>query len=165
MKSKDLPGLLINPFTRIAGWQAFGIGLASIVLMGFIGAYNGVAFDGVLDMHVGGDISILNSFLYIGIDMVSLIIVMWITGLIVSRNFRFVDILGTITLAKAPFLILAIAGYFVISPDTSEILKNPYIIFKSISLIVLLLLSLPVIIWNIVLIYNAFKISCDVKGN
>jgi len=164
MKNKNIFGFLINPFIRIAGWQSFGLGLVFIALMGFLGAYSDIAYDGVIDMHMI-DISLLQSFLYLGIDLVCLVVVMWITGLIVSKNFRFIDILGTMTLAKAPFLIMAIAGFFTTAPDMSEIYKDPYVVFQSVSFIIFMVLSLPVMIWNITLMYNAFKISCDVKGS
>ena len=164
MKNKNIFGLLINPFSRIAGWQAFGIGLIFVVIMGFLGAYNDIAFDGVIDMHLN-ETSLRLSFLYLITDLVCLIVVMSLTGLIVSKNFRFIDILGTMTLAKAPFLILAIAGFFTTAPNLSEIYKDPYVIFKSMSFIILMVLSLPVIIWSITLMYNALKVSCDVKGS
>src|SRR5659263_219323 len=127
MKNKSLFGLLMNPFTRIAGWQAFGLGLLFILLMGFIGADSGIVFDGVFDMHMF-EITVQQSFLYLAIDIICLVLVMWITGLIVSKNFRFIDILGTMTLAKAPFLLLAIMGYFTTAPDMNEIMKDPYVI-------------------------------------
>lgn len=164
MKSKTIFGLLVNPFTRIAGWHAFGLGLIFIVLMGFFGAINDIAFDGVFDMHMI-DTSVQTSFLYLAIDLVSLILVMWITGLLVSKNFRFIDILGTMTLAKAPFLLLALAGYFATAPDLSEIYKDPYVILQDVPFVILIVLSLPVIIWSIALTYNALKISCDLKGS
>ncbi|MCX6307903.1 MAG: hypothetical protein NTY32_03390 [Bacteroidia bacterium] len=164
MKSKSLFGLLMNPFTRIAGWQAFSLGFIFIVLMGFIGASNGVVFDGVIDMHLF-EITVQQSFLYLAVDLFCLVLVMWITGLIVSKNFRFIDILGTMTLAKAPFLLLAIFGYFTTAPNMSEIIKDPYIILQSTSFVLMMILSVPVMIWSIVLMYNALKISCDLKGS
>lgn len=45
MKNKAI-GLMINPFTRVAGWQAFSLGLVFIILMGIIGTYSNVSFDG-----------------------------------------------------------------------------------------------------------------------
>jgi len=165
MKSKNVFNLLLNPFTRIAGWQSFGLGLAFIVLMGFIGASSDVSFDGVLDMHMMKDLSLLNSFLYLAIDLVCLVVVMWIAGLTLSKGFRFVDILGTMTLAKAPLLILAIAGLFTTVPDLSQLLKNPDVIFQSVSFLVLIILSIPVMIWSVVLMYHALKVSCGVTGN
>lgn len=164
MKSKEFYGLMFNPFTRIAGLQAFGLGLLLLLLTGFIGSYSKVSFDGVLDMHAGAEISLVKSFSFLAIDIISLVLVMWVTGLIISKGFRFVDILGTMTLAKAPYIILAVAGYFCTVPDTKEILNNPFIVFQSVSFILLIILSLPVTIWSITLMYNGFKISCDVKG-
>jgi hypothetical protein len=53
--------MLINPFTRIAGWQAFGLGMIGLILMGIMSSINGTAFDGVLDMHMK-EITLLQSF-------------------------------------------------------------------------------------------------------
>lgn len=165
MKNKDFWGLMLNPFTRIAGLQAFGLGLVFVILMGIIGTYGNVSFDGAIDMHLAKQMTFTYSFSLLAIDITCVVLVMWIAGLIISKNFRFVDILGTMTLAKAPFITLAIVGYFTKTPDLNLISTNPYAIFNSVSFIALMVLSLPVIIWNIVLMINAFKISCDVKGS
>jgi len=90
---------------------------------------------------------------------------MWVTGLIVSKNFRFIDILGTMTLAKAPFLLLAIFGYFTTAPDMNAIMKDPYVILQSTSFVIMMILTLPVMVWSITLMFNALKISCDLKGS
>lgn len=89
MKSKSIFGLLMNPFTRIAGWQAFGLGLIFILLMGF----------------------------------------------------------------------------FPTAPDMSGIFKDPYVILQSASFVIMMVLSLPVMVWSIMLIYKALKVSCDLKGS
>jgi flagellar biosynthesis protein FliQ len=90
---------------------------------------------------------------------------MWITGLIISKKFRFIDILGTMTLAKFPYIILAIIGFFVEIPDMSNLMHDPYSVFQSVPFDILLALSLPVTIWYIILIYNAFRVSCDISGS
>lgn len=165
MKSNGFFGFMFNPFTRIAGWQAVGFGLVFVLLTGVIGTFSNVSFDGVIDMHLSNQLTFFQSFSYLAIDMISLVLVMSITGLFISKGFRFVDILGTMILAKSPYIILAIAGYFSKSPDVTEILKNPYVIFQSVSFLIIMLLSLPVTIWSIALMYNALKISCGVKGS
>jgi hypothetical protein len=164
MKNKGVFSMLMNPFTRIAGWQAFGIGMIGIILMGIMGSMNGTAFDGVLDMHMK-EITLIQSFEYLLISLACLVLVMWITGLIISKKFRFIDILGTMTLAKFPYIILAIAGFFAEIPDMSNVMSDPYSVFMNIPFDILLALSLPVTIWNIILIYNAFRVSCDVSGS
>lgn len=164
MKNKSVLGLLLNPFTRIAGWQALGLGLVFIVSMALVGASSGVAFDGVFDMHLFEN-SVQQAFVFQAISLLSLVLVMWIVGLIVSKNFRFIDLLGTMALAKAPFILLAVFGYFVTAPDLTQIMNDPYVIFQNASFVVLLVLSVPVMLWSIILTFNALKVSCDLKGN
>jgi len=156
---------MINPFTRIAGWQAFGLGLVFVIFMGIIGSYSNVSFNGALDVHFVQHMTLISSFSLLAIDIISLVLVMWIAGLILSKGFRFIDILGTMTLAKAPLIIIAFAGYFNHSIDQNKIPEHPLEMFQSISFIVLIILSIFITIWNVTLIYNAFRISCDVKGS
>lgn len=163
MKSKSF-NMLFNPYIRIAGWQALAIGLIFMALTGILGAYSDVAFDGVLDMHLF-EITLTQSFAYLGLGLFSLVLVMWIVGLLLSKDFRFIDILGTMTLAKAPFLILSIAGFFTTAPKLENIMSNPYLVFQNVSFMIMLFLSTVVIIWNIILMHNALKTSCNIKGN
>jgi hypothetical protein len=165
MKSKYIFSLMLNPFTRIAGWQAFGIGLVFVLITGITGTFSNVAFDGVIDMHLVQKLTVAQSFQFLTIDLISVVAIMTLTGFIISKGFRIIDILGTLTLSRAPLIIFAIAGFFTISPDKNEILKNPYIIFQSVSFIIVSILSIPVLIWNIILMFNALKISCGIKGN
>ena len=165
MKSKEFFELIFNPFTRIAGWQAFWLGLVFLILSGVIGGFGNVIFDGVIDSHLVKEETMLQSFGYLGISMLTLVLVMWIAGLIISKGFRFIDILGTMTLSKAPFILLAIVGFFTKMPDTNEIMKNPMVILSSTSFLLMMILSVPVLVWSITLMYNALKISCGTKGS
>jgi len=165
MKSKEIFSFMMNPFTRIAGWQAFGIGILFVIVTGVIGTFGHVAFDGVIDMHFTRELTLLNSFAYLAIDLLSVSFIMIITGFIISKSFRIIDILGTMTLSRAPLIILAFAGCFTVSPDINEIMKDPYVVFQSVSFIIFSILSFPVIIWSIILMFNALKISCGVKGS
>ena len=165
MKNKDIFSFMFNPFTRIAGWQAFGLGLVFVVFMGVIGTYSNVSFNGALDAHFVQHMTFSSSFTLLAIDLSSLVLVMWITGLILSKVFRFIDILGTMTLAKAPLLIIAFAGYFNKTIFQNTMPANPLEMFQSVTFLVIMIISLFSMIWSIALMYNAFKISCDVKGS
>lgn len=164
MKSNQFFRLLFNPFTRIAGLQAFGLGLIFVILTGITGIYNNVYFDGVLDMHIASDAAFSSSVFCIGISLVSLVMVMWVAGLITSKGIRFIDVLGTMTLSKAPSLLMTIAGFFTSAPNIDEIMSNPYSVFQSVSFIIVTLLMIPITIWIVVLMYNAFKVSSGLKG-
>ena len=164
MKSKDIFTLMINPFTRIAGLQAFGLGIVFITLMGVIGSYSNVIFDGTIDLHISNQMSLVRSFSYLGIDIFCLVITMWISSLLVSKNFRFVDILGTMTLSKAPLLIFVVAALFVTTPNMQEIAIHPMEILHYKSFLAISILLLPLLVWNFTLMVNALKVSCDLKG-
>jgi hypothetical protein len=68
------------------------------------------------------------------------------------------------TLARAPFLILAVLSLFAISPDVEQVLQNPMIVLDYPSFLVLGVISVPIIVWYIALMYNALKVSTGTKG-
>jgi hypothetical protein len=67
-------------------------------------------------------------------------------------------------LSRAPFLLIALASFFVKVPDLSGIMQDPFVIFDSISFIIILILTFPIIIWSVTLMYNAYKISTGASG-
>ena len=164
MKTNEFGSLIFNPFKRIAGWEAFGIGLVIVVLTTFTGNFAGIYFDGVIDMHFAETFDSLKSWLMIPVNIISISVIMWLAGITVSKNFRFIDILGTMTLSRAPFLLIALASFFVKAPDLSGIMQDPFVIFDSISFIIILIFTFPIIIWSVTLLYNAYKISTGASG-
>ncbi|MBN2765199.1 MAG: hypothetical protein JXR27_02425 [Paludibacteraceae bacterium] len=164
MKTNEFGSLIFNPFKRIAGWEAFGIGLVIVVLTTFTGNFAGIYFDGVIDMHFAETFDSLKSWLMIPVNIISISVIMWLAGITVSKNFRFIDILGTMTLSRAPFLLIALASFFVKVPDLSGIMQDPFVIFDSISFIIILIFTFPIIIWSVTLMYNAYKISTGASG-
>lgn len=164
MKTNEFGSIIFNPFKRIAGWEAFGIGLVIVILTTFTGNFAGIYFDGVIDMHFAENFDSLKSWLMIPVNIISISVIMWLAGITVSKNFRFIDILGTMTLSRAPFLLIALASFFVKVPDLSGIMQDPFVIFDSISFIIILILTFPIIIWSVTLMYNAYKISTGASG-
>ena len=164
MKTNEFGSLIFNPFKRIAGWDAFGVGLVIVVLTTFTGNFAGIYFDGVIDMHFAENFDSLKSWLMIPVNIISISVIMWLAGITVSKNFRFIDILGTMTLSRAPFLLIALASFFVKVPDLSGIMQDPFVIFDSISFIIILIFTFPIIIWSVTLMYNAYKISTGASG-
>ncbi len=156
---------LFNPFRRIAGYEAFFVGLFIAVLTSIIAALSKTAFDGVLDMHLSNDLSIGKSLIFLLINIVSLVTVMYFAGLTIAKGFRFADMLGTLTLARFPLIFIALAGFMAEAPDLNEILSNPLIIFQNTGFILMMIISLPILIWVIVLKFRAFKTTTGASGN
>jgi hypothetical protein len=147
---------LINPFERIAGWQALVIGVAVMALTAVVGQINHVAFDGALDVHVGATFSLSASFAMQAIDFLALFLTMWLAGVCFSKTKpRAIDIAGTMALARVPMLLLAIVCFLPIAPaNLSDIPR----------IIVFMIVYLFFAIWMIALMYNAYSVSCHLKG-
>ena len=166
MNFKNISQFLINPFTRIAGWQAFGVGVVFLVLMGVVGTFSGVCFDGALDVHFTTKSNFCDSFLFLAVDIVCVTLFMWLGAVIFSKNVRLIDLLGTMTLSKAPLLIVTFAGFLIskntllaIEENPLAVLGMPAFIYFSVAVMV------PFFIWTIALMYNAFKVSSGIKGD
>lgn len=157
--------IIWNPFTRIAGWQAFIFGILIVIVSGVIGKYGNLLFDGVIDAHFyDKDLTFTQVFYVLSIDLISLFVTMTIGALILTKKFRIIDILGTMTLARAPLLLLTIFALFVNQPATEEIIRNPLIILSYPMFLVFILITIPIMVWFIALMYNAFKVSTGTKG-
>ncbi len=162
---KNNVSLLWNPFTRIAGWQAFWVGLAVAVIAAYLASCGKLAFDGVLDAHFVDTLPFAESLLMLCINLVSISAVMYFAALILTSNFRFQDILGTFTLSRAPYLLLAAISLFVSYPSAEEIIANPLIVVSNPSFLLFILLSAPILVWQVALMYHAFRVSLGVSGS
>ncbi|HHU96252.1 MAG: hypothetical protein QM237_02980 [Bacteroidota bacterium] len=156
--------LIWNPFTRVAGWQAFWVGIVIVVVSALLAGYGNLLFDGAIDAHFGDKVGIDMSLLVTGISLFSVVLAMYVAALIISKSVRFIDILGTMTLARAPFLLLAIISPFVSFPAVDQLLQNPMVILNYPLFLLFGIISLPIIIWYIALMYNGFKVSTGAKG-
>lgn len=156
--------ILFNPFIRIAGWQAFAIGFPIAIITSIVAVYSHLAFDGLLDAHSINNIDIKTSLILLLINVVSGIFIMYLAALIISKKTRFIDILGTMTFARAPFILAALAGFFVTPVAANEIMKNPMIVLSQSGFIPFTILLILASIWMIVLTFNAFKTSTGGKG-
>lgn len=164
MKSKEFFYLFLNPFEKIAGWQAFLVGSVFVLLSAIVSKFSYVALDGVLDIHLVKELTFEKSLMMQLLSIISLFVVMFVAGLLFSKRFRWIDILGTMTFSKIPFFIATLAGLFVHIPEASQLMKNPFVILEDISFLLFLLLTVFVVIWSIVLMVQALKVSCNLKG-
>ena len=146
----------INPFEKIAGGKALFIGLIMMAATSFAGSIAGVAFDGVVDVHL-----YFHSFLYgITVQVVSwivLVLISWIAAKAVrAGQFRLVDLAGTLAFAEMPFFFLAFTGFvpaFRRIADLSSINLSAIFLF---ALVTLVFIGLS-LYW----MYRAFAVSTN----
>jgi hypothetical protein len=148
--------LILNPFQRIAGWEALLVGVAAMALTAVIGKLNNVIFDGVIDVHFMAVFGYSAAFAMQAVNLFALFLTMWLAGICFSKSkLRAIDIAGTMALAHAPMLLLAIVFFLPIAPES--LYDIPRLIISG---IITILFS----IWTIVLMYNAYSVSCHLKG-
>ena len=147
---------IYNPFEKIAGGQALFLGIVIMALTAVVGKFSHVAFSGVLNINPWATFDLSTYFAIQAVNFVVLFLTMWLAGVIFSKTkLRAIDVAGTMALALSPMLLLAIICFLPIVP------ASPYDITR---IIVFFFISIPFIIWMIALMYNAYSVSCNLKG-
>lgn len=147
---------VLNPFQRIAGWRALLVGVAVMALTAVFGKLNHIAFDGVLDVHPWTVPNSSMAFAIQAVNFLVLFLTMWLSGVCFSKSkLRAVDIAGTMALSRLPMLLLAIICFLPIMPQSQYDIPR---------LVVFLLVIIPITVWMIILMYNAYTVSCNLKG-
>jgi hypothetical protein len=165
---------LFNPFRFIAGFKALLMGLAIILISGFVGSFSNTHFDGVLDVHTGLESPLWFFFAEGLIDWGCMVIPLFFFGLIVSRSaFRMIDVLGTQALARWPYLITAVvmlpdANQRVIAYVMSKLIQAaPAAAINSADVLIFgfaMFVVVLTVIWMVALMYRAYAVSCNIKG-
>lgn len=164
--------LLFNPFLKIAGVKALVVGLIFVIISSLFAFYFQTHFDGVLDVHYGEIKLWWIPFVENGINILSLFLVFYILGAILTRGrLRWIDILGTTVLARFPLVLMPfgnIGGHlqnigesFVKNPSQLSELKVD--VGQITFLICFVILSICIMIWYVALLFNAYKISTNLK--
>jgi hypothetical protein len=149
---------IFNPFTFIAGGQALLTGLLFMGATAIIAYYSNAHFNGVLDAHSGLHEHFAVYILEQLIAWVIPVLIFYLLAFLLSDSrFRFIDIAGTIALARAPMLLIAIMFFAPALQGAKPGHINNMILTLS------CLMLIPVI-WMIALMYNAFTVSFNIKG-
>jgi hypothetical protein len=166
--------LLFNPFVYIAGAPALGYGVAVIVVAGLLGFTSHTHFDGVLDMHSGSPAPFAFFMAEGFIDWLCLALVLLALGKLISKTaFRIIDVLGTQALARWPTILMVLItlppafqryNHVLLEQVKQNPLQLPPLTPDAVYFFASAFLMLPLLVWMIVLMYNAYSVSCNVGG-
>ena len=157
---------LFNPFTYIAGTKALLIGLVVMLATAVIAFFSHAHFDGAIDCHFGATAPFINYLIEPLVDWICLVISLYVIGRVASESsIRFIDMAGTIALARWPLFFTALCGFIPVPPiDVNAPPMQLLTQIMTLPFIIQTLLALPLIVWFIVLLYNAFAVSANMKG-
>lgn len=162
--------LLYNPFERIAGWKSFAIGFPIILISVFVAYDAGCLFWRSTNLTFLEGRGLLESYLWHGLSLLIMCACFYVIGLILAKSIRLQDVLGFVVLARVPYLFMALVSYFLVEEDLMFLLSSlenrnfddmmPLICKISI----MALVSIPVLVWYIALLYNGYRVSTGLKG-
>jgi len=177
MKSNNnLVSILVNPFNMIAGSKSLMLGMVIIFTTSFFAYLFDTHFTGVLDVKYGqSGLKYYNFLLYNIINLITISLLIYLSGLIISKSsIRFIDVIGTQSLARFPLIITPFFnsgslmekfGLLIMQKYLSNSNEVEIFVYQWILIICFLFLIVIAIIWMIALMYNAYRVSCNVKGN
>lgn len=167
--------LLINPYQKIAGISALGVGVGIILIISYFGAMAKIYFPGLL--------GILNSSMMknpaIGTDFLFLLYqnaVIWLVLTLLfiiaakicqQKSIRIIDFMGTVALSRFPYLLLTgfLAMMRVVDPRFMDVGMENGLQLKP-SLLAITFSSVVIIcaVWHIVTYFYALKESSGLSG-
>jgi len=150
------------------GWGSL-ILISSAIIASLINA----RFMGILNLH-SGDTSLVQAIVDIFVNVTFMVLPLWFCGKLLSKtNFRMLDLLGTQMLARWPLQMSGLAiGSLPIMQELSSRFINmePREVLDTLSaveittLIVVGFLVLAINVWTITLMFNSYRISCNLVG-
>ena len=154
---------LFNPYKKIAGAKSLIIGFGFALVTLIIAPISHAAFDGVLDFH---RTHFENYWVYAALYFISwviIVLVFGLAGLLFSKSqFRWIDILGTTLLAKAPLLIVSIISFYSLEIQSEDI--NNILSLLTLTNIIAAIIIILCTIWMVALLFNAYSVSLHIKG-
>jgi len=165
---------VFNPFNYIAGSKALLLGIAIITLSALLGYFSNNHFDGVIDIHIGAKAPFLVFLVegLINLFCISLFLLIF-SAIFLTLKFRIIDVVGTQAFARLPLIIVPIIGIFLPQGNIAEYIQytflkigNPISIsnFEIAGFIIYTIISLVSLAMMITWMYNAYRVSSNIKG-
>jgi len=170
MKNNNDWKLLINPFTRIAGWKAFIIGILIVLATVLTASFFDICFWGVMDAKIIPGISFPTALLFQLIGLAGTVIFMYLFSLLFTRKVRFQDVLGTVTLARFPLLFVALTGFLLslqnFDADTmvNSLMDGSFNAMDYSSFFIYIFITLIFTAWALILLFYAIRVSTGLDG-
>jgi hypothetical protein len=166
---------LTNPFENIAGAKSLIWGVLIILFTSIIGYFSNTHFPGIISVKTSPDFPVLYFIIQGFLNWLVVSTFFYFASILFSKpSVRAIDIYGTQALSRTPYLPASFIGF-------SGAIENfgKYLLWNLlqkgepteittvgiIAAILLIVITLLLTIWQVVLMFNAFKVSANLKGN
>ena len=160
---------VVNPFIRIAGGQALIWGFLGLIVSTLLCWISGYHYHGLLHFGPAPNPA---WWCYLAEHLIVWLIpalLFYLGGLFLSHSrIRVIDVLGTVLFAQLPLLgmnlisllpAMRMMSQMNMNMSPEEMLAQPYFILA----MILTLLGLPFLILTLIWMFNALKVSCNLK--
>ena len=166
---KNKVKLIVNPFIRIAGGQALIWGFLGLIVSTLLCWISGYHYHGLLHFGPAPNPA---WWCYLAEHLIVWLIpalLFYLGGLFLSHSrIRVIDVLGTVLFTQLPLLgmnlisllpAMRMMSQMNMNMSPEEMLAQPYFILA----MILTLLGLPFLILTLIWMFNALKVSCNLK--
>ena len=166
---KNKVKLIVNPFIRFAGGQALIWGFLGLIVSTLLCWISGYHYHGLLHFGPAPNPA---WWCYLAEHLIVWLIpalLFYLGGLFLSHSrIRVIDVLGTVLFAQLPLLgmnlisllpAMRMMSQMNMNMSPEEMLAQPYFILA----MILTLLGLPFLILTLIWMFNALKVSCNLK--
>ena len=166
---KNKVKLIVNPFIRIAGGQALIWGFLGLIVSTLLCWISGYHYHGLLHFGPAPNPA---WWCYLAEHLIVWLIpalLFYLGGLFLSHpRIRVIDVLGTVLFAQLPLLgmnlisllpAMRMMSQMNMNMSPEEMLAQPYFVLA----MILTLLGLPFLILTLIWMFNALKVSCNLK--
>ncbi len=156
---------LLNPIGNFDEKLLLGLGLVFVLVNVGLGEMLGFKMGSVMKF-LPSSVSMEAKALAVLKAFALAIVAFYLLGLLINKRVRFIDIANTFLIGVIPNLLITPVSYTShFKGVLNKVLENPYQINPvDISQIMLLaIISLPFVIYSIIIIYNGFKTATNMK--
>lgn len=161
--------LIFNPFGKFDDKTLLISGISIYLILNLIGYFSGSKMDGILHFdRLNKENPIAQLLLSLAIVVVSILLI-WGLGKFFNSRTRLIDILNTVLISMFPMIFMLIISeipFFnnALSNTEKLVQQNPNSFTPEILIVLLFsFLILPLLIYNIILLYNGFKTATNTK--
>ncbi|WP_146192262.1 hypothetical protein [Marinilabilia rubra] len=166
---------IFNPFHEIAGSKALFLGLLAMLATGLIGYFSHTHFPDIISIkYIPVSLPLWYYFIQqLVIWLIPSVIFYLLALLGASSSVRIIDVFGTQALARYPYVLASITGFsgsmkrfgeYIIEVAMEQNQEASISSFDLIMSILIIVASLLLVVWMVGLMYNAFRISANLKG-
>lgn len=148
--------ILFNPFIYFAGVGSFVAGIFVISIFSWLAYISGTHYNGFTQLIFSKNAGIKYFFIENFLHWLILSLLLFVAGLIFSKSkIRLIDVFGTNAISRLPMILIPLIRLL---PCFKSFVINSFEMFF------LMTLHFLLIAWVLVLMYNAYRISCILKG-